>query len=490
MKSLKQKTISGIKWQAINKVTQKVISAVTFMVLARILEPSTFGLFAMAFIMIDGLSLFKSFGIDSAIIQKKAAPETAKHTAFFLIQGSGLLMFAVCYLVAPFAGMYFRHPEVASVVRALGVLFVISCFGRISSAILIKEMRFRLTSITELVGSIANSICAIAFAMISPTVWSLVGAYLVKQIVMCALWWYFSGYRLKWQFDLKIARELLGYGKFLIGLSVLWFAVGNINGLIIARVLDATSLGFFALAANLAYFMNGHFTQLVSNVMFPAYSSIQDDPESLKRAYLKTIRYVSIMTLPYGLTLLTMAQPLVLTLYGEKWSMIIPLVRILAFTQILTPITLCAGSVFPACGRPQYGYYLALWDFIFKCFLVYFMTLKWGLVGSALANLITFSIFVPFYFILLKRIVDFRFRELLRELKPALACAATMLSSIGILNWIFYYYAKHSQFYPSHRVILLALMLTGLAAYGVSLFLFDRKSSIEIKQMIFRLERA
>ncbi len=482
MNELKQKTISGIKWQVINKVSQKVISAVTFMILARILDPATFGLFAMAFIAIDALSLFKSFGIDSAIIQKKNASQTALHTAFFMVQGTGLLMFAACFLIAPFAGYFFKNPEVASVIRALGVLFVISCFGRISSALLTKEMRFRLISMTELIGSVVNSVAAVAFALISPTVWSLVGAYLVKQAVMCALWWYFSGYRLKWQFDIKIAKELFSYGKFLVGVSALWFFAANINGLIIAKFLDTTALGYFALAANLSYFMNSHFTQLVSNVMFPAYSTIQDDEETLKRAYLKTIKFVSIIALPYGLFLMMLAKPLVLALYGEKWLTVASLVPIFAFTQTLTPIVLCAGSIFTACGKSKYSYYMALWDLVVKAVLVFLFTAKWGIMGAAYANLATFLIFAPVYFILLRKIVSFTLRELWAQIQPAVICAGLMVISVEAL--------KFALRIPSQFSLLIILGTSGIAAYLISLFLIDRDSSVEIKQMIFRLERA
>ena len=75
------------------RILQKAITVISFAILARILEPHAFGLFAMAFIPIDGFSLFKSFGIDMALVQRKDNIEVATHTAFFLTQATGILIF-------------------------------------------------------------------------------------------------------------------------------------------------------------------------------------------------------------------------------------------------------------------------------------------------------------------------------------------------------------------------------------------------------------
>src|SRR3989338_530231 len=144
MITLKQKTVSGFKWLLVNNILQKVISVGTFAILARILEPSTFGLFAMAFIAIDGISLFKTFGLDVGIIQKKNIPEKANHTAFFIILGLSILLAFICFGLAPFVGTFFNNHELGSIIRALGVVFVMSGFGRVPSAVLTKQLRFKL----------------------------------------------------------------------------------------------------------------------------------------------------------------------------------------------------------------------------------------------------------------------------------------------------------------------------------------------------------
>ena len=141
----------------------------------------------------------------------------------------------------------------------------------------------------------------------------------------------------------------MGFGKFMLGLSLLGFIGTNLNNAVIGRMLGVVSLGYFALAANIGNFINTHFTHLISRVMFPAYSSIQGDREALKRAFLKTCKFISIVSLPFAILLITLSKEFVMTLYGEKWLSIIPLIRIFGFIQLSVPIVACSGSVCSDC---------------------------------------------------------------------------------------------------------------------------------------------
>ncbi len=482
--SLKQRTVSGVKWQMINKIAQKVISVVTFAVLARILEPSTFGLFAMAFILIDGLQLFKSFGIDTAIIQRKANIEEAANTAYFIVQAQGLLLFLMCYLAAPLGGYFFHNHDVISVIRALGVIFIFTNFSKIPSTLLAKQMRFGVLSAIELLGSVVNAAMAIGLALFSPSVWCLVYAYVAKQITISLLARHFSGYRMAWQFNSKIAWELLGYGKYIMGLSWLWYLQNNISGMMVAKLLGATSLGYLALAGNIGNFINTHFTSVISTVMFPAYSKIQDDHARLRRVYLKNIRYVATVSLPFSIGIVCLAKELVLAVYGEKWITVVPLMQIIGFMQIFIPISFCSGAVFMGCGKPGYDFYLNLCGLIVRIPLLIVFAKVWGLTGAVYSSLIAVLLFAPISIYMVHKIVSFAVKDLLASFAPALwaslLMAGTIFAAKNLITGCCY------PFLGGHYFIqLLILGVTGITAYGLSFYLLDRGTTAELKQMIF-----
>ncbi len=490
MASLKQKTVSGFKWLAINNILQKVISIGTFAILARLLEPSVFGLFAMAFIAIDGLSMFKTFGLDGSLVQKKNAPEVANDTAFFLIEGMSVTLFLICFIFAPLIARFFGNQELGSIVRALGIVFVLGGLARVPSALLTKKMRFKLISFIDLTGSTVNCIFAVIFALISPTVWSLVGAYVIKQTIMTLLAWSFSGYKLRWRFDFGHARELFNFGKYLMLLSVVSYIGSNINNVVIGKLLGVAAVGYYTLASNIGNLINTHFTHVISRVMFPAYSAMQDDRETLKRAYLKTIKFISMFAFPFSIALICLSKEFVLTLYGAKWISIIPLIRLLGFAQMVAPIMIACGSLYRGCGKPAYDFRMNLGYLCFQIPTMIILTKHWGVTGTVIAGIISAMVFTPISVYLVRRIVAFKISEFFAQLLPAASCALVMLVTI-FLSKRFLIVPTYFSSVAFHNLILLALFsFVGVLSYASAFFFVDRRASLEVKRMIFNLDGA
>ncbi len=490
MTSLKLKTLSGVKWQVSNKVIQKVISVGTFAVLARILEPFVFGLFAMAFILIDGLAMFQTMGLDSGIIQRKNLTQEDTSTAFFMVQGLGIIMTALCFIVAPIAGAFFENPDITSITRALGLIFTMSCFGRIPQTLLVRDMKFNVTSTIEIVGTITNSIFAILFALKSPTVWALVWAYLIKQSVMTSLTWYYAKFKLSFVFNKQVAKELFHFGKYLVGISFIWYFNANIGMTVVGKILGATLLGYFMLARNITDFVNTHFTQLISRVMFPAYAHIQDDPETLKRAFLKTIKFVSVFTVPFSFGLIIMAPELVNFLYGEKWLAIIPLIQMMGFTQILAPVLGCTGSIYNGCGKPKYSYWLGI---IFLCTyfpIVTVMSLKFDLMGTVIAGLMTHFIMVPVNLYYVKKIVDFKISEFFFQMRIPMLSGVCMAIVLLVSKAFIHIHPASLTNSLQNLVALLFFTAIGVITYVGTFMLRDKASALEVKQLLFKGGRA
>ena len=487
MASLKHKTVSGFKWLVLNNILQKVISIGTFAILARRLEPSVFGLFAMAFVAIDGLSMFKTFGLDGGLVQKKNAPESASDTALYLIEGMSIFLFIICFIFAPFIAKFFNNPQLGSIVRALGVVFILGGLARVPSALLSKSMRFRLISVIDLTGSTVNCVFAVIFSLIWQNVWSLVGAYVIKQTMMTLLAWYFSGFRFKWRFDFQAARELFHFGKYLMLLSIVSYIGANINNIMIGKLLSVTMVGYYTLASNIGNIINTQFTHIISRVMFPAYSALQDDRSDLKRAYLKTVKFITIFSFPFCVALISLSKEFVLTLYGPKWTNIIPLITLMGFTQMLVPIMIECGSLYRGCGKPKYDFRINLAYLCLQIPLMIILTKNFGLIGTVIAGMMAVSIISPISLSIAKRLVNFSWPEFFGQLIPAAFCSLVMFFVIFFMKRILEVSSGTSSSF--HNFILLGFFsLVGLLAYIGTFLIIDRRTSLEVKQMIFNLK--
>lgn len=480
LNTLKTKTVSGVKWQMISKVSQKVLSVATFAALARILDPSTFGLFAMSFVAIEGFQLFKSFGLDSALIHRKDRVEEAADTAFVMIQGSGFILFLVALAIAPFAALFFNRPEIRPLIQALGLVFIFTTFSKIPSTMLLKQMRFYVSSAIEILGAVINSVVAITLALVWKNVWALVVAYLVRQAVTTLLTWYFSGYRFKWRFDVQLMKELLGFGKFMVGLGILWYIGDNINNIIVGRILGPAALGYFALATNIGSFINTHFTQLVSFVMFPAYAALQGNPDAVRKAYFKTTKYISVLSIPFAVGLILISDELVFTLYGHRWDNVIPLIQAYGWLQLAVPILVCSGSLYLGCGRPKYSYYLQLYTLIIKSILSFFFTQRWGLQGTMFSVILTTFASAPVNVSLVRRIIPYSYKEFLLQFIPSLAGGFIMAVIIILIKPFMQDLGDHIH----HAFKLLALSVIGLGCYMGTVFVIDRSLIPDVYHLV------
>lgn len=482
MTTLKQQTVSGIKWLVGSSFLQKGIQLAGTVVLARILGPSQFGLFALAFVAIDALGLFKSMGFDSALIQRKDDIEKAANTAFFIIPLLGIALYAVLFFAAPFIGKFLNNQEVIPVVRALGIIFVISCFGKVPAALMEKRMQFKQVSIIEIGTAVIYSVSAITFALLKFGVLSLVYAYILKTLYQNTLTFIYAKWYPRFQFDKRIALEMFHFGKYLFLGGIIWFLKMNLDNILVGKILGVTSLGLYAIAFNIANFGSDYFGSRVYRVIIPAFSRIQGNKEDLKKAFLKTTKFASVFAFPFCMSLFVFGDILIRLLYGTKWVDAIPILRILAFAGLFNTLPVALGPLFIASGLTRATFWFSIIQV--TSFFIFIMPAAnlFGLSGVAFvvafSQLISLLIYMPFTL----KLIAANWKDVIDSLKPGI---------ISSLVFVFMGIIAKSIFLnkPGYYVFCInAGLALGLALIGffLSLYLVDRKISFEIKGMFIK----
>lgn len=473
MTSLKKQTVSGVKWLVGSSFLQKAITFSATIVLARILTPSVFGLFSLAFVAIDALGLFKSMGFDSALIRRKEDTEKAANTAFFVIPLLGLLLYLILSFAAPAIGRFFDNQELVSVVRALGIIFVISCFGKVPAALLEKNMQFKKVSIAEVSSALIYAASAIALALLGFGIWSLVFAYILKTVNQNILVWYFAKWRPKFEFDRKVALEMFHFGKFLFLGGVIWFLKANLDNLLVGKILGVTALGFYAIAFSIANFCSDYLGSKVNRVIFPAYSRLQENLIDLKKASLKTLKFISIIVLPFGLGLSVLGTQVIGFFYGPKWIEAGAILRILVIAGIFNTLPVGLNAIFLACGKPKLWFWINLLQVFLFFVLIAPMAKLFGVLGVAMV--VSMSSFIAFCIALAwaMQILAIKISEIYEALKPALFASLIMIAVLLIA-----------------KIYLTQLFIFILMAWTIyALFLYKTEKNIfkEIMGLIFHV---
>ncbi len=476
MTSLKKQTVSGIKWTFAASLAQRILSFGATVILARVLTPADFGLFALAFVMIDGFSIFKSLGFDSALVRRKDDIKKAANTAFFLIPIMGLALFSILFIIAPIGAKFLNNPSVANVIRALALIFVISCFGKVPQTILYRDMKFKYKSIADVSATATYVITAIILALTNHGVWSLVVAYIFKNIVQISIEWYFSGWRPKFEFDKTIAWDMFRFGKYVLAGGILWFLYSNLDNLIIGKYLGVTMLGFYAIAMNTSNILNDYLLGKIGLIMYPAYSKVQDDPVEVKRVMLKALKYISIIILPFSFGLFIFAPDILRLVFGEKWLPATNILRILAFVGMFRSLGSAIWPVFAARGKSKADFQVSLAQVVIFFILVVPLATQFKLIGVGIAVLLATIISFGIGVIRVKNILHIRSIVLFEAIRPALLCSLAMTAIVLI--------SKHLVVLKEVNYSITVCVFLAVVTYIVTTCLMNRNIARDIKEVL------
>src|SRR5262245_15679419 len=230
-------------------MSQKGLVFISTLVLARLLDPADFGVVAFALAITAYLSRLVDGGMNAALVQRRDANDPRVYsTVFWLANGSALVLFAVCWVIAPYVADLGGNPDITSVFRALAAVFVIASLGAARVALLQHSLSFKKLAVPQVVGGLGKGIISIALAFAGAGVWSLVGGQLAGALIGLIVLWIVSPWRPHLVVDRRHLRSLLAFGFGVTAVGVVAEGVINVDYLIVGARLGETALGFYYLA--------------------------------------------------------------------------------------------------------------------------------------------------------------------------------------------------------------------------------------------------
>ena len=474
--TLAKKAAYGIAWVTLSTMLIRVFNFVTKIILARLLAPADFGLLAIGLLTINSMGLFRDLGFGAALIYKKDdSDHTAANTAFILLPIVASLLFVLSYLSAPYIALFFDNVAVESIVRVLALTFIISSFGTIPSMLLEKELEFRKKLLPETVPAAGYACVTIGLALHGYGIWSLVYGQIVSAVLMSVLIWMVSDWRPTFRFDREVAGELFGYGKHIMGASVVIFLITNIDDAIVGRMLGMEALGFYTIAYTISNLPATQITHLVSRVMFPVYSKLQDDQDALRNAYLKTLKYVSMLSIPAAFGIFVIAPDFVSVVLGDKWMPAVPALQVLCIFGMIRSIKATFGPIFQATGNPKIIRDIALLKLVLMLILIFPLTYKYGILGTALATTVPSILTAVLQIWKIAKIFNQKMFLLFRVLLPPFINAIIMMFAILYLK----------SFFPVISIFhIVILIFVGTIVYASVSLLQDKELRKEMKILI------
>lgn len=454
-------------WVALGLGARQVASLLTLFVLARLLDPEDFGLVALAWSVLYVVEQIQETGIGSALVYRRADIQRAAASALVYTPLLGLLAFVVVFAVAPLAARFLHAPDLVDVLRVMALVLVFRGIAVVPGAILERNLDFRARTTADLVAAFAQIAVALGIAVAGFGVWSLVAGNLVAVAVQGALYWVLVPWRPSFVgANRRILLELMRYGRFVGAAHILTVVSNTVDNVVVGRVLGTASVGLYSVAFRLADFPNSVIGHVVGRPMFSVYSSLQDDPDGFRHAYVRNLQRVALVAVPVSVGLAIAAEPIVLALLGEKWEPVIPALRILAIYGLIKSFGAVASEALKGLGAPQWNLVVGIAYVVVVVPALILLTRKFELKGAALSMLIAVVAAALPALTVTARKVGLPARTLARALAPSALCSAILAAVLGVLL------VRTESMAPAASLAL--LVSVGLAVYAAATALFAR----------------
>lgn len=348
MSDLKNKTVKGVGWSAIDNIAQHGVSFVVSIVLARLLSPDDYGLLGIIAIFTAICTALIDGGFTTALIRKKDATEDDYNTVFITNFGLSLLLYLLIFFGAPWIANFFGREELAALTRvqSLGILMI--ALSMVQRTQLTKRIDFKTQTKITLIAALISGVVGIAMALMGFGVWSLVAQSLTKDTLRSVFLWIYNRWKPMLKFSKASFKELFGFGWKMMVSALIDTAWKEVSQVIVARFYSPATLGQYSRAKSFSTLFSGNLTSVIQRVTYPTLSEIQDDKVRLISAYRRIIKTTMFVTVNSMFFLGAVSEPLIYCLIGPKWheaSMYLPLICVASSLYPLHAINLNMLSV-------------------------------------------------------------------------------------------------------------------------------------------------
>jgi len=462
---LSHRVVKGGFWVFSLRIVQRLFSLARLIILARILAPHDFGLMGIAMLMMATLETFSQTGFQQALIQKKDNAESYLNSAWTVLILRGFVVFIVLYFIAPYAATFFKIAEAKPIIQVIGFSVLFQAFTSIGVIYFQKELEFNKQFIYQLSGTLADFIVAVSAAIILKSVWALVFGVLAGDFVRCIISYIIHPCRPRLSSDLGKAKELFGFGKWVLGSSILIFLVTQGDDIFVGKLLGATMLGFYQMAYKISNMPATEITHVISQVTFPAYSKLQDNLPKLREAYLKVLQVTAFLSFPIAGLIFVLAPGFTRIFLGEKWMPMVPAMMVLALYGLSRSLVANTGSLFQAIGKPKISTWLQFLKLILLGSFIYFFTEHWEITGTALAVALSGVLVDAYVLYTVHKQINCGKLNLFNSIFPSAICMIIMIISLIVGKQLI-------LFQTSLGLIFALSLLIGLVLYFLLIFLF------------------
>lgn len=479
-KNIKDGVIKGALWKFAERIIAQALSLAVSILIARLLDPSDFGVVSITTIFFTFANVIISGGLNTALIQKKEADRDDYNTVFTASLMASIVIYIILFLAAPFIAEIYKQEVLTKLIRVLGFSLPIYALKSVVCAYVSANLQFRKFFFATIGGTVVSAVVGIVMALKGYGVWALAAQQLTNTTIDTLILFCVTKLRL----SIYIARDrikgLMNYGWKILVSSLLGVTITQINPLFIGLKYTSADLSFYTKGKSFPDTLSSSVLYTISAVLFPALSKFQDDREKLLQYTRLYMRVASFIVFPVMLGFAGISENFVRVLLGEKWLPTVYYLQVACFVTMFDVVAVGNCETIKAMGRSDMflkmeiakksGYFITL-----VLFLLFTNTPR----ALAVSMLVCTLIQVTVNSIPNRKLIDYKWTQQLQDILPNF-----------ILTLIMYAVVLLTGLWHINAAVLLCLQIAAGGILYVLLAVVTRNSALHYLIGLIKTQKA
>lgn len=435
MENTKQKVMSNLLWRFAERSGAQLVGFIVSVVLARILEPSTYGTIALVTVFTTIFQVFVDSGLGNALIQKKDADNVDFSTVFYTNIIFCIFLYIIIFFVAPAIANFYNNQELIALTRVLGITILISGVKNVQQAYVSKNLIFKRFFWATLFGTVTAAVIGIIMALNGFGVWALVTQQVTNLTIDTIMLWITVKWRPIKAFSFERLKGLFSYGWKLMVSSLIDTVYNDIRQLVIGKIYSPADLAYYNKAKQFPQLIVTNINVSIDSVLLPTMSKAQDNKEQVRAMTRKAIKTSVYIMAPLMMGLAACSNNVVSIILTDKWLQSVPFLIIFCIIFMFQPIHTANLNAIKAMGRSDIFLKLEILKKIVGITLL-LITMRISVMAMAYSLLVGNVLGQIINSWPNKKLLNYSYLQQLKDILPSIILAVCMGVIVYFINFL------------------------------------------------------
>lgn len=442
----------------------KSLDLMAVIVMARFLTPADFGLVALATSVMLIANSLTEIPVIEALIRNERLERQDIDSAFTLTVLRGLVIaFGLLAVAEPLAAV-FDDERLRPILTVMALAPIVQGFSSPNIAHALKAVNYGVMAKAQLIGKVGSFAAMMALAWLTHSYWALVAGMVANPVFVAVATHVLAPYSPR--LSTRGFGDIFAFAGW-VTLSRMVFTLNQqMDRFFVGAILGKTKLGFYSMAGDLSSMATFMVATPITQPLFAAFTTMAQDPERLRSAYLRGQQILFTVVAPIGFLFAALAEPFVQLALGDKWLEVVPLIQWLAPAIALQTLIIPTHALAMAMNRTKILVLRETLSLFFRLLPTLAAAWWFGLIAAMAARSVAGTIMVLVMMSIAHPLIGATLRRQLANCSRAFVSTLIMVGGAVALNHIVP--VQESAF--GRTIEMVGLVASGVTIYSATLF--------------------